>query len=234
MKLGVPGPFTEHSGFSLSLCLTKAQGVVTCRVGRQPQKQGRNRRMNDLDDLEKELRAIQPKPPTPAFTARWLTLWATQGCFILSNFLTAHLQKSTSKKALIYLPPVLALAASLVWMIFFLPRTVEPTSVQVNLPEPDLPVAQVNEDPDSPIHGVSLDELESLSGMPIDGWLDPQVRQRLLDRVEEVLYNGQGLGLVDKRYHFIDETLWLHPASNTRVISTTPRQEVMIIDLDLY
>ena len=136
--------------------------MVACRVGRQPQKQGRNRRMNDLDDLEKELRAIQPKPPTPAFTARLADALGDSGdvsfCRISSSPTS---KKSTSKKALIYLPPVLALAASLVWMIFFLPRTVEPTSVQVNLPEPDLPVAQVNEDPDSPIHGVSLDELES-------------------------------------------------------------------------
>ena len=192
--------------------------------------------MNDLDDLEKELRAIQPKPPTPAFTARLADALGDSGdvsfCRVSSPPTS---KKSTSKKALIYLPPVLALAASLVWMIFFLPRTVEPTSVQVNLPEPDLPVAQVNEDPDSPIHGVSLDELESLSGMPIDGWLDPQVRQRLLDRVEEGFIQRPGFGPGRQvRYHFIDETLWLHPASNTRVISTTPRQEVMIIDLDLY
>ena len=80
-----------------------------------------------------------------------------------------------------------------------------------------------------------VEELESLSGMPSDGWLDPQVRQRLLDRVDEGFIQRPGFGPGRQvRYHFIDETLWLHPASNTRVISTSPRQEVMIIDLDLY
>ena len=54
-----------------------------------------------------------------------------------------------------------------------------------------------------------------------------QVDEGLVDRP-----NGDPVRQV--RYHFLDETLWRHPASDTNVISTTPRQEVYLIDLELY
>jgi hypothetical protein len=34
--------------------------------------------------------------------------------------------------------------------------------------------------------------------------------------------------------HYLDEILWQHPATNQRIISTQPRQEIIFIDLDLY
>lgn len=192
--------------------------------------------MNDLDDLEKELRAIQPKSPTPAFTARVADALGESGDISFCRISTGPTsQKSTTKKWLLFFPPAVALVASLVWMIYFLPQTFDPESKSSEIVEVSRPISEVLDDPDSPIHGVSLEELESLSGMPSDGWLDPQVRQRLLDRVDEGFIQRPGFGPGRQvRYHFIDETLWLHPASNTRVISTSPRQEVMIIDLDLY
>ena len=55
----------------------------------------------------------------------------------------------------------------------FLPLPLSFTSPQVSL----------DEDPESPIHGVSTAELEAQSGMPVGGWL-PTFQERLLDWIE--------------------------------------------------
>ena len=93
----------------------------------------------------------------------------------------------------------------------------------------------VVEDEDSPLHGVTTEQLEDLSGVPVDGWLDPLTQERLIRRIDEgIVDRATGLPARQYRYHFIDETLWTHPATETRVLSTTPRQEVYLIDLELY
>ena len=190
--------------------------------------------MNEFDDLEKELKALQPKPPTAAFTARVEDALGDSGSVSFRR-ISDESPKASKSKLLFLLPPVLALAASLVWMLSFLPE-----SKQGEEPKPvselvSNPVSELVDDPDSPIHGVTLEQLETFSGMPADGWSDPQVRELLLDRVDEGLIQRPGFSPGRKvRYHYLDETEWKHPSSNTRIISTTPRQEVIILDLDLY
>ena len=95
-------------------------------------------------------------------------------------------------------------------------------------------LAQV-EDPDSPLHGLSLDEIQDVSVMPVSGWLDPQMNERFLRVVDEGIFQRPG-GLPARRvrHFFMDETLWSHPASDTRILSTTPREEVILIELDTY
>ena len=190
--------------------------------------------MKELDDLEEELKAFQPKEPTPAFTARVEDALGDSGSVSFRR-ISLDSSKQTGSKLYFLIPPALALAASLVWMLFLLPN-------QTGLPESSpesvdhsSPIAEIAEDLDSPLHGVSLEELETYSGMPTDGWADPQVRELLLDRVDEGLIQRPGFSPGRQfRYHYLDETHWMHPASNTRIISTTPRQEVIILDLDLY
>jgi len=90
-------------------------------------------------------------------------------------------------------------------------------------------------DDDSPLHGVSTEQLEDFSGMPMVGWLDPQTEEKFIRRVDEgIVDRATGLPARQYRYHFVDETIWTHPGSETRVLSTTPRQEVYLIDLELY
>ena len=91
-------------------------------------------------------------------------------------------------------------------------------------------------DDDSPLHGVSSEQLEDLLwNARWCGWLDPQTEEKFIRRVDEgIVDRATGLPARQYRYHFIDETLWTHPASETRVLSTTPRQEVYLIDLELY
>ena len=91
------------------------------------------------------------------------------------------------------------------------------------------------EDEESPLHGTTLDQLEDFSGIPIDGWLDPRTEEKFIRRVDEgIVDRASGMPARQYRYHYVDETLWIHPATSTRVLSSTPRQEVYLIDLELY
>ena len=64
---------------------------------------------------------------------------------------------------------------------------------------------------------------------------DPQMNERFLRVVDEGIFQRPG-GLPARRvrHFFMDETLWSHPESDTRILSTTPREEVILIELDTY
>jgi len=102
-------------------------------------------------------------------------------------------------------------------------------------PTPEVPGVGLLEDPNSPLHGISLKELQDVSVMPVSGWIDPQINQRFLRRVDEGVFDRPG-GLPARRvrHYFMDETLWSHPASDLRILSTTPREEVIFIELETY
>ena len=54
-------------------------------------------------------------------------------------------------------------------------------------------------------------------------WMDPFTEERLLMRVDEgIIDRASGVPARQYRYHFVDETLWTHPASEIRILSTTP------------
>jgi len=197
--------------------------------------------MNEFEDIEKELQALQPKPPTDAFTARVADALGDSGDVSFRRISPElHKPRKKSKKLLFFLPPALALAASLAWMFFILPShsfwsSPVPDEEKVEIQPDGPPLASIEEDEASPLHGVSLEELEAHSGVPTNGWLDPQVQERLIHQVDEGLIRRPGFAPGRQvRYHYLDETLWMHPTSNTRIISTTPRQEVLIMELDLY
>ena len=96
-------------------------------------------------------------------------------------------------------------------------------------------LAAVQDDPDSPVHGISLDQLQGSSSMPVSGWADPLTSERFLRLVDEGVHHRPGsLPARRVRHYFMDETLWSHPASDLRILSTTPREEVIFLELDVY
>ena len=190
--------------------------------------------MNDFESIEKELKSLTPKSPTSKLTER-----IEQGLGDAGNLAMRRLPEETKpvKSNLSFFPWLgFGIAASLVITFLsvnflgnsenkqFLPLPLSSTSPQVSL----------YEDPESPIHGVSVAELEAQSGMPVGGWL-PTFQERLLDRIDEGVISRPGqLPARQVRMHYIDEILWRHPATNKRILSTQPRQEIIFIDLDLY
>ena len=191
--------------------------------------------MSDFENLEKELARIKPKPPSVHFTSRVEEALGDSGTMTvrrLDDRKTGFIRNRSIVSLLSLTSFGLGMAALLVFSFWFAESNLVDAENAVGIPSAEITYTI---DEDSPIHGVSLDQLESLSGMPVNGWLDPQKNERLLKKVDEGLVdrpNGDPVRQV--RYHFLDETLWRHPASDTNVISTTPRQEVYLIDLELY
>ena len=194
--------------------------------------------MNEFDSIEKELKALSPKPPPSELTTK-----IEAGLGEAGNLAMHHLPeeiKKTGKKpksSLLWFPLVgMGIAATLIL------STLTYHFSQSNDLVDDIPLVTISdkvptlqvEDPESPIHGVSVAELEERSGMPVGGWT-PIFNQKLLDRIDEgVVSRPSGLPARQVRMRYLDEILWQHPASETRILSTQPRQEIILIDLDLY
>ncbi len=192
--------------------------------------------MNEFEELERDLRKVSPKTPSVHFTSRIEEALGDSG---QTAFRRIPGEDASESKPSNLVPFILTLSAGLgvaaVWaLVSFL--TVEPISpVNEFAEQPALNPASQMEDEQSPIHGVSLGELESQSGMPVDGWMDPQVSERFLRRVDEgVFERPNGVPARRVRYDFMDDTLWLHPGSDLRIRSSTPRQEFHFIELELY
>jgi hypothetical protein len=192
--------------------------------------------MSDWEELEKELAGLTPRAPSKDFSKRVEDALGEAGSVAMRHIPDPDPSPNivrTSSSIHFWIP--LGLAALLVFSLYlfnpFLSELEDGNSPITFLSEPSIMVG----DEDSPLHGVTSEQLEDLSGVPVDGWLDPSTQERLIRRIDEgIVDRATGLPARQYRYHFIDETLWTHPASETRVLSTTPRQEVYLIDLELY
>ena len=214
--------------------------------------------MNEFEKLETELKELCPLPPSDAFTARLEKALGDAGNVAMRclpdqgddaspvDSIKNNEKKVFSSRLLIF-AGLGSLGLAAVWAaIFYLSSSLVPNGASeqndsANLliaesgPVPEVPGAGLREDPDSPLHGISLKELQDVSVMPVSGWIDPQINQRFLRRVDEGVFDRPG-GLPARRvrHYFMDETLWSHPASDLRILSTTPREEVIFIELETY
>ena len=192
--------------------------------------------MSDWEELEKELAGLTPRTPSKDFSKRVEDALGEAGSVAMRHIPDPDPSSRVARTAPsipFWIP--LGLAALLVFSLYLFnpfPSELEDENFPIIfLPEPSSMV----DDEDSPLHGVTSEQLEDLSGVPVDGWLDPSTQERLIRRIDEgIVDRATGLPARQYRYHFIDETLWTHPASETRILSTTPRQEVYLIDLELY
>jgi len=192
----------------------------------------------DTEDIEKELRSISPVKPSSDFCDRVKRALGEAGTVAMCHLPeeSSVEQKETSPKIVNFLQ-LAGIAALLVSGIFISIELLNEYPFMDNQNSSVLSVQPPNmvEDEDSPIHGLTTEQLEGYSDLPTVGWLDPFTEQRLIMKVDEgVIDRASGIPARQFRYHYLDETLWTHPASETRVLSTTPRQEVYLIDLELY
>lgn len=214
--------------------------------------------MNEFEKLEGELKELRPLPPSDAFTARLEEALGDAGNVAMrclpdreDDALSNDFIKSAEKQVFPFRSLIFAGLGSLglaaVWAaIFYLSSSIVPNGYSeqndsANLliaesgPVPEVPGAELREDPNSPLHGISLKELQDVSVMPVSGWIDPQIKERFVRKVDEGVFDRPGrLPARRVRHYFMDETLWSHPASDLRILSTTPREEVIFIELETY
>ena len=192
--------------------------------------------MNDFEKLEKELSSLSPRPPTDEFTKQIEDALGEAGSVAMCHLhdqAEHSIAKSSFTKILVWTLPGVGIAAAIVFFFYFSQWSSKEIAVKEVEAHAVQPFSMV--DDDSPLHGVSTEQLEDFSGMPMVGWQDPQTEEKFIRRVDEgIVDRATGLPARQYRYHFVDETIWTHPDSETRVLSTTPRQEVYLIDLELY
>ena len=192
--------------------------------------------MSDFEQLEKELSALSPRSPTKEFTQRIEEALGDAGSLAMchpNDEPELQTNQSRRTKILMWTFFSIGFAASFAFLFYLWIPSVENDLLPQTQISTVQPLSMVDEE--SPLHGVTSDQLEDLSDIPFDGWLDPYTEEKFIRRVDEgIVDRVTGLPARQYRYHFVDKTLWTHPASETRVLSTTPRQEVYLIDLELY
>ena len=215
--------------------------------------------MNEFEKLEAELKELRPLPPSEEFTSSLEIALGDAGKVAIrclpdedsleqkksARTMSAYPSKLLSFPRMAVFAGLTGLALAAVWaiLLYFSSSLVPEIPVESNHSEPLLfaqstdieSTIPISDDPDSPLHGLSLDQIQDISVMPVSGWLDPQINERLLRMVDEGIFQQPG-GLPARRvrHYFMDETLWSHPASDTRILSTTPREEVILIELETY
>tara|TARA_Y100000588_G_C14234238_1_gene916570 strand:+ start:1073 stop:1684 length:612 start_codon:yes stop_codon:yes gene_type:complete len=203
--------------------------------------------VNEFEELEKELRSFRPAKPSQAFEARLETALGESGNLAVRRLPELEDKPISSLPAekgkivpflRVFAFPVSAVAAS-VALAFYLVYPVfqkkTPPGVLPSIASEDfLPKKEesIGEEDLSPLHGVSSAEFAAMSE---SGWSDPQVKEILLDVSDEGIIERPGSSPARRyRYRYLDETIWRNPETKTFIRSSVPRQEVVLIGLELY
>ena len=203
--------------------------------------------MNEFEELEKELRSFRPAKPSKAFEVRLEKALGESGNLAvrrlpeLEEEATTRLPAERGKvvpflRAFAF--PISAVAALVALALYvaypvFKKKTSSAVSSSIASKE-SLPAKpeSVGEEDLSPLHGVSAAEFAAMSE---SGWSDPQVKEILIDVSDEGIIERPGSSPARQyRYRYLDETIWRNPETNTLMRSSVPRQEVVLIGLELY
>jgi hypothetical protein len=202
--------------------------------------------VNEFEELEKELRSFRPAKPSEAFESRLEKALGESGNLAVRRLPQLEADATTptpveKSKIVSFLCaftfPVSAAAAlvlaSYLTYPFFQKKSSSAVSTSI-ASEQSLPAKPKFADDEglSPLHGVSAVEFASISE---SGWGAPQIKEILLDVSDEGIIERPGSSPARQyRYRYLDETIWRNPETNTIIRSSAPRQEVVLIGLELY
>ena len=203
--------------------------------------------MNEFEELEKELRSFRPAKPSQAFEARLETALGESGNLAVRRLPELEEEATTSlpvekSKIVPFLRafafPVSAVAALVAIALYMAYPVFQKNTMPAVSPsiasEQSLPAKpeSVGEEGLSPLHGVSAAEFAAMSE---SGWSDPQFKEILIDVSDEGIIDRPGSSPARQyRYRYLDETILRNPETNTLIRSSVPRQEVVLIGLELY
>ena len=199
--------------------------------------------MNETEQLEKALESLRPKEPSADFERRVEEALGDSGQLAVSRLpeLEPESRCASAPRGNLFSIPVFFLlgSAALVALIFSFPsspsfKSGTDTSVPADTIELTAPVVAQDSLPvadDSPINGVSTEQLSAMSA----GWNEPQAQEIFLDFSDEGIVERPGMNPARRyRYHFLDETIWVNPETNTLIRSSVPRKETLLIGLDPF
>tara|TARA_B100000902_G_scaffold182829_1_gene175585 strand:- start:110 stop:700 length:591 start_codon:yes stop_codon:yes gene_type:complete len=196
--------------------------------------------MNEIEQLEKELKALCPKEPSADFERRVEDALGDSGWLALRQLPDGGDQVTVSPigSNLFFFPGLFMIgAAALVALFLFFPslESENVPAMPMDAVDPVAPVLAQDSQliaNDSPINGVSSEELSAMSE---PGWEEPQAHEILINFSDEGIVDRPGMSPARRyRYHFLDETIWRNPETNTFIRSSVPRQETILIGLEPF
>ncbi|MFP6900899.1 MAG: hypothetical protein VCA36_08130 [Opitutales bacterium] len=190
-----------------------------------------------MNDLEKELRSLEPRSPSEEFETGLEKALGEAGKVAVKHMpeMSAEMETTSSRdlgavtsSGFFQFVLFAGVAAALAFALYLL-NPFSNTETKVSQTPPL--VSAIAQDL-SPLHGVSASSIAAFSD---EGWNDPETRQILVDAADEGIVNRPGLAPARRyRYRYLDETVWRHPATNTLIHSAVPREEVILVGLDPY
>jgi hypothetical protein len=197
--------------------------------------------MNEIEQVEKELKALRPKEPSADFEHRVEDALGDSAQLAVRQLpeLESENRSAPASRANRFLIPSLFLlgVAALVALFFSSPSFQPGTDLGISTDAIDLTAPVVALDSllvadDSPINGVSTEELSAMSE---SGWEEPRAQEFLIDFFDEGIVERPGMNPARRyRYHYLDETIWMNPETNTFIRSSVPRQETLLIGLEPF
>ena len=199
--------------------------------------------MNENEQLERELKAFRLQEPSADFERRVEEALGESARLAVRQLPESGdepvAQLVPAARGNLFFTPSLALlgAAALVVLFFSFPSSKSGTTPVISTEVIDLPAPPVAQrslpvTDESPINGVSIEELSAISE---SGWEQPQAREFLIDFFDEGIVERPGVSPARQyRYHFIDETIWVNPETNTIIRSSVPREETLLIGLEPF
>ena len=201
--------------------------------------------MSEFEQLEKELRAMNPSKPSVGFENRLEDALGDSGNLALRRLpdslenLEVEAPEDTPVVTTFRVSRILPLAAAAALAIglYFaspfsavdVPPDGKALAGEQPAPVPPTPPA---EEKLSPLHGVSA---SAYAAMNAEGWTPADVTQILLKAADEGIVDRPGQSPARRyRYQYLDETVWRHPTTNTLIRASAPREEVVLIGLELY
>ena len=199
--------------------------------------------MNDFEQLEKELGSCGPLEPSADFEHRVEEALGDSGRLAMSQLpdLDRDSPSFSSRAKLFVIPGLLLLGAAASFVLFFSfpERSSSLSDDELGLPFDEIAVPTPTPGPspssvsdDSPINGVSVEEL---SAMTEEGWRQPQEQEIPIRFFDEGIVERPGMSPARQyRYRYLDETIWVNPETNTFIRSSVPRQETLLIGLEPF
>ena len=199
--------------------------------------------MNENEELERELKAFRPQEPSADFERRVEEALGESARLAVRQLPEPGDEPvappaPAARGNLFFIPSLVLLGAAVLVVLFFSFPSYKsgtapliPTEV-IDLPAPPVAQSSLPVADESPINGVSIEELSAMSE---SGWEQPQAREFLIDFFDEGIVERPGVNPARQyRYHFIDETIWVNPETNTIIRSSVPRQETLLIGLEPF
>ena len=174
-----------------------------------------------MNDLERELRSLEPSSPSRKFEDRLEQALGEPGNLAVKRTATHSSQDELPANSFLSWLIPLAVAAAVALGAFLSTTWIEgDTDARSDATPNDISKAA----------NASL-----LPSFPGQGWKALELTDHFLGaRDEGVVHRDGEVPARRYRYRFLDVTTWEHPQANAIIKSSVPREEVVLVGLDAY